>query len=348
MGGGDGRPEALRCCRDIVAHDSVGGEPGIGGLAGDVETWRVDGKLLGKKKDKKSKDVSGIACTRISGFPRSCLIIDDNRQSAQYVKLDDGKLIAGDSVKLIKDEFGDEHLELDGEGVAFADGFFYVMGSHGHPRDSDNELDPVNDRDEIAARITAASQVVRVEAGRTDPVSAEDRSSKLRDIIKAQPELAGFVDRQLENNGVTIEGIAIRRGRLFAGFRGPVLDDGSAPILSVALNSLFGSGAPNAHVHRLRLGDGQGVRDLASLGDGFLVLSGPSADGPGRYAVYWWDGDSEKVRLLRDLSDIVGDDRERKPEALLFLDQGPSGLRVLILSDGKKEGTPVAVTMPAP
>ena len=46
--------------------------------------------------------------------------------------------------------------------------------------------------------------------------------------------------------------------------------------------------------------------------------------------------------------DIIDDDRERKPEALLPLDNGPSVLRVLILSDGKKEGAPVAVTMPAP
>jgi hypothetical protein len=109
------------------------------------------------------------------------------------------------------------------------------------------------------------------------------------------------------------------------------LEDGRAPILSVGLDALFGGGAPNSRLHRLQIGEGQGVRDLARLDDGFLVLGGPSADGPGRYAVYWWDGDSYKVRLLRDLSDIIGDDRERKPEALLPLDKGPSGLRVLIL-----------------
>ncbi len=316
--------------------------------ARDGETWRVDELLVGKKKDKKSKDVSGIACTKTEGFPRSCLVIDDNRQSAQYVTLHDGKIVAGKSVKLIADKFDDDPLELDGEGVAFADGLYYVIGSHGHPRDGDNELNPEKNRKEIEARITAASQVVRVKPEPNGDASADDRSPRLRGIIKAQPELAPFVDRRLENNGLTIEGIAIRGGRVFVGFRGPILGGGRAPILSVGLDALFGGGAPNARLHGLQIGDGQGVRDLARLDDGFLVLAGPSADGPGRYAVYWWDGDSDNVRFLRDLADIIGDDRERKPEALLPLDKGPSGLRVLILSDGKKEGAPVAVTMPAP
>ena len=80
-------------------------------------------------------------------FPRTCLIIDDNLQDAQFVELKDGKLVAGDFVNLIKNKFGDERLELDGEGIAFSHGFFYVIGSHGHPRDSDEKLDPVKDRE---------------------------------------------------------------------------------------------------------------------------------------------------------------------------------------------------------
>jgi hypothetical protein len=315
--------------------------------AREADTWPVKHKLLGPD-GAKSEDVSGIACTAAQGFPRSCLVIDDNLQSAQLVTLEDGRIIAGDAVKLTDDRFKHEPLELDGEGVAFADGFYYVIGSHGHPRDKKHKLDPVRDKEEIEARITAASQVVRVKPGPNGGAVADDRRPNLRRIIADQPELAPFAGRRLENNGVTIEGVAIRRGRLFAGFRGPVLDDENAPILAVSLGSLFGSGAPDAHVHRLRLGEGQGVRDLAPLSDGFLILAGPSADGPGKYAVYWWDGDSDRVRLLRDLSEVVGDDRERKPEAVLPLDKGPAGLRVLILSDSAEEGAPTAVTMPAP
>jgi hypothetical protein len=129
--------------------------------ARDGETWRVDELLVGKKKDKKSKDVSGIACTKTEGFPRSCLVIDDNRQNAQYVTLHDGKIIAGKSVKLIADKFDDEPLELDGEGVDFADGLYYVIGSHGHPRDWDNELDPEKNRIASQAGSSEAGALIR-------------------------------------------------------------------------------------------------------------------------------------------------------------------------------------------
>ena len=214
--------------------------------AHDEDTWPVKHKLVGSNGGK-SEDVSGIACDTLRGFPRSCLLIDDNLQSAQLVTLEDGRIIAGDAVKLIDDQFKRTRLELDGEGVAFAGGFYYVVGSHGHPRDKKHKLDAANDKEEIDARITAASQVVRVKPGPNGTAVADERSPNLRRMITDQPELAPFAGRRFENNGVTIEGIAIRRGQVFVGFRGPVLEDGHAPILSVALDSLFGSGAPNKH-----------------------------------------------------------------------------------------------------
>lgn len=96
------------------------------------------------------------------------------------------------------------------------------------------------------------------------------------------------------------------------------------------------------------LGEGRGVRDLAVFNDGVLVLAGPTASGPGPYAIYWWNGESEDVKLLKDLADVVGANRERKAEGLLPLDESASGLRVLILFDSEKEGAPVAVMIPRP
>ena len=90
--------------------------------------WDVKGDLVGKK-DKVSEDLSGIACATASGFPRTCLVIDDELQSAQIVTLTDGALMAGRSISLINDTFDGKPMELDGEGVAYADGYFYVIGS---------------------------------------------------------------------------------------------------------------------------------------------------------------------------------------------------------------------------
>jgi hypothetical protein len=116
--------------------------------------------------------------------------------------------------------------------------------------------------------------------------------------------------------------------------------------LSVAVAGVFGRAAPDAHLHRLPLGKGTGVRDLAAFRDGVLVLGGPSASGPGPYGIYWWDGESDDARLLEDLADVVGKKGKRKAEALLPLDEDASGLRLLVLFDGEKEGAPVVITVP--
>jgi hypothetical protein len=327
----------------------------VGPAAGkDDDSWEVEGKLIGKiskktGKVKKSEDVSGIACTKQKGFPRTCLIIDDNLQDAQFVELKDGKLVVGDPVNLINNKFKDERLELDGEGVAFSKGFFYVIGSHGHPRDSDEDLDPVKDADLIKARIDASSQIVRLRA-KDGAAAKPDPTSNLKKIIADEPALKGFVDRRLEENGVTIEGIAIKDDvTLFAGFRGPVLkgDDGKsrAVVLSAPLDALFDGGGAQHGLFRLPLGPGRGIRDLAAFEDGILILAGPGAGQSGTYAIYSWDGTSENVDLLSELTQF---EPERKPEGLLPLERKGKKLRVLILFDGDEEGTPTPVKIKGP
>ncbi|WP_165420919.1 DUF3616 domain-containing protein [Rhizobium ruizarguesonis] len=132
--------------------------------------------LIGKPKNfdgsdsKKSKDVSGIACAATSGYPRVCLVADDETQGAQIVILEDGKLIAGDFVRLIDDSFANTPLELDGEGVAYADGFYYVIGSHGRPRHEDGKEDSA----EINARVKASSRIFRISFA-SDSIDSKDR-----------------------------------------------------------------------------------------------------------------------------------------------------------------------------
>lgn len=314
----------------------------------DPGTWPVHGKLLGKNGNK-SEDMSGIACARPQGFPHDCLVIDDNVQAAQFVTLKDGEIIAGETIRLIDNNFNGKDLELDGEGVAYAGGFYYVIGSHGYPRDSEHRLDPERDADKITARIAASSQIVRFRSDGSSATSSVERTAKLHPIIAQVSALSPHLDRRLDENGVTIEGIAVRSGRILAGFRGPSLDNGRAAVLSVPIDSVFGNEAPvDKRLFELPLGEGRGVRDLAVFNDGVLVLAGPTASGPGPYAIYWWNGESEDVKLLKDLADVVGANRERKAEGLLPLDESASGLRVLILFDSEKEGAPVAVMIPRP
>jgi hypothetical protein len=325
--------------------------------AGAQDAWPVKGKLFGKGNDI-SHDVSGIACFPASGLPRSCLLVDDESQGAQIVIVKEREIIAGKVIGLIEDvDDKGRPISLDGEGVAFADGFFYVIGSHGHPRDRDKKLDPVKDADKIAAEIKASSRVIRV---RIDPAAITPDgnltgeadiklSAELGKLLAAQPELAPFAGKRLDENGLTVEGIAVRDGRLYAGMRAPSLQRGTrAAILSVSVAALFDGAAPDPTLHVIDLGPGRGVRDLVTVDDGFLVIAGPSADVAGTYAIYAWDGRNTS-RFLTALPDLTVDGRQIKPEALLPLGRGvPEGLRVLVWFDGGSEGAPRPIRIPHP
>jgi hypothetical protein len=192
------------------------------GFAAD-EAWPVQGKLVGKK-DKKAKDVSGIACLP-GGPPRKCLVIDDEVQFAQIVIVRDGALIAGDTIPLV--DPADTPWNIDGEGVTFSSGggskpdYFYIIGSHGHPRDRERTLDALSDAGEIKARFDASSVLVRLPLA-PSAINPDGRLAQkpkgttlvdLRPMIYLEPALAPlrpFLGKRLEEShgGLTVEGIA--------------------------------------------------------------------------------------------------------------------------------------------
>jgi hypothetical protein len=327
-------------CLIAIFFFAVGPSPVF---AVEEAVWPVKGKLVGKDGGK-SEDISGIACSTSQGFPRSCLVIDDNIQEAQAVTLKDGEIVVGETIRLIENTHKGKPLDLDGEGVAYADGFYYVIGSHGRPRKSNEAQLSAKTK----AKIAASSQIVRVQVEPGTGATSVERTDKLRPILASDTSLSSFLDRRLDKNGLTIEGVAVSGGRLFAGFRGPTLEGGRAAVLSVAVDYLFGQSAPDARLHRIPLGDGQGIRDLVHFDDGFLVLAGPTADGPGTYGIFWWDGHTEAVKFLKDLAVVTGKKGTRKAEALLPLDRTSSTVRLLILFDGEKEGAPVTIMVPSP
>jgi hypothetical protein len=325
--------------------------------AGTDESWEFEHKLLGKPLERTadsnpSNDVSGIACAAASGFPRTCLLADDETQGAQIVILKDGKLEAGDFIRLIYNAYDKNLVELDAEGVAYADGYFYVVGSHGRPRHEDNDRGGKNN-----AKTEASRQIFRVgfDLGEVDnngslTGAAEIKpSTALSQFIKEQPELMSFFDRPLENNGLTIEGVAVRDKRLYVGMRGPLLEDGNAAILSVPLAALFDHQQGDAQLHRVYL-ERRGVRDLTAFDSGLLVLAGPVTDPPddkivdGDYAIYWWDG-NHPPKLLHSLESFG---KKVKPEAIVPLDRTDDKLRVLLFFDGPDKGAPRPVNIDEP
>jgi len=88
-------------------------------------------------------------------------------------------------------------------------------------------------------------------------------------------------------------------------------------ILSRRLEACAAAVAGRSSLTSCRLGDGQGVRDLEPLGT--MVPHSHRSNGgrPGRYGLLVGGmADGDKSAFSGTLLDIIGDHRERKPEAL--------------------------------
>src|SRR4051812_47274772 len=86
--------------------------------------------------------------------------------------------------------------------------------------------------------------------------------------------------QSLQEGGANIEGLAARGGNLYVGFRAPSVG-GRAFVVRVAEKAVFGPAAPELQVLRANLGQDAsgrdlGIRDIAAVADGFLILAGPS------------------------------------------------------------------------
>lgn len=317
--------------------------------------WQVDGKLYGKPKDSNpdAEDISGLACGPARAGARPCLIVDDESQGAQLVIMREGRLMAGDPIRLSQDRFGQKLLELDAEGVAYADGFFYVVGSHGRPRNEDGKSAA-----EIKARTLASRHLYRIKlpmaainlkTGKIGNALAVSESRSLTTYIKAEPRLAA-ADVALIENGLTIEGLAVQGGTLILGFRGPVAGE-SALVLELPLGTLFDAKPGQGIVRTLALGKDtnnkpRGIRDLSSFAGGFVGIAGPVLDPAdekyvirrGDYALFWWDGGSAPI-----LYDLDGFGAQVKAEAIMPLEFKANKLRALLLFDGPLNGMPTIV-----
>ena len=287
--------------------------------------WTVSGDF------KQDDELSGAACATAT----ACLMVNDEKGYAQYFTLDGAgrRVIPGGKVALLPD--ADD--ELDAEAAAFAGGSYYVIGSHGRGRHS-NKL-----KDEsffvVRALVDAAGQVTAVE-----------RSITLRALIRDAAELRAYAEQPLRDNGANIEGLAIVDGHLLAGFRGPSTD-AQAYVLSVPLIALFSAAAAETVVTPLGLGTDVGIRDMAAVGGGFLLLTGPLHDEVAEPALYFWDGVSAEIEPKGRLTglpvaQVDGKAVSAKAEGLLFLGQSAAGLRFLVIFDGQTQGWPHEILVP--
>lgn len=324
---------------------------------------------LGKKKLQKTRrSVSGMACNLNAEAQRICLLAFDEGAEARYARVGDGVLSVEAEPVVLRDTAD----ELDAEGAATDGRYFYVTGSHSAKR-GDCASNP-GSRHVIRFRLDPATGRALRSTADGALVDFAD-TGRLWALMQAQPSLAPHVGERkclgdeppakaptlAGQQGVNIEGLAVRDGTLYFGFRGPVLD-GVASVLAVDADALFSkdtASAPRATMTRLALGQRRGIRDMVAVKTGFLLLAGPD-DSPASqsagWVLAWWDGKPAanggvvQPRLLATL-DLSGVklrqcDKELKPEAMTVLEETPAAYKLLLLSDGMCDGGPLTFTVP--
>ena len=135
---------------------------------------------------------------------------------------------------------------------------------------------------------------------------------------------------------------------LYAGLRAPSLD-GVAGIAVGSIEALFAPGHDNIRDARpmmsVPLGPDTGIRDLAALPDGrLLILGGPSQNQKNPYRIFLFEPSKpDKTDQLLALEDPPG-----KAEALLYLGQENNSWRLVLMFDGPENGAPREYRVPVP
>ena len=218
----------------------------------------------------------------------------------------------------------DKKAEIDAEAIAYADSVFYITGSHGLSRKK-------------AKRKPAPFTVFRLKG---DKVRA---STRLGEAIAAAPLLSRYAEQPLTKNGANIEGLAAVGDTLFFGFRGPSIK-GNAIILETSARALFSQSELPVSIHTVRLGDRIGIRDMAAVDEGILLLTGPVNTLPRQFTVALWKPGEETVETLGDVP-VPGDG---KPEGLLVLIEKPETYRLLVFHDSARNGAPTPIVFEKP
>ena len=322
-------------------------------------------------------DISGLACMPPRGEKFVCMIINDEDRAAQLVQLDQATVAVTRRVPLIGKEPSSSTLgteptdancssgkagfkELDGEAVAYAQPYFYIVGSHGCTRHSRRfRVSPfitarvrVDDEGRV---VDAAGKAV---ADGSPPEEFAETTYRLTDVLKGIGELKDFFTADLmEKNGLNAEGAAVVDGRLLVGLRAPVIKaaDGkpTAYLVSVRLDHLFSKNASpppaDTKVIPLAFGENAGVRDIARLDDKrLLVLTGPAQEQPDvPYGIWLLDLTADPTATpLAILSDVVEGKVRGKAEALEVLTRRIDTAVVVVFFDALPSGAPRVYSVP--
>src|SRR5262249_39464873 len=240
----------------------------------------------------------------------------------------------------------DDKREIDMEAAASDGEHLYIVGSHSLHRKRLNADDYESNR-ERQTQVEPHDDSYRlyeIELDRDGKFVSKDRISLL-ELLKDDDVLRPFCKIPSKENGIDIEGLAVKDGKLFIGFRGPVLRENFVPVMVLSFDR------PAKYELRFVPLEGRGIRDMTAVEGGFLILGGPVGDGDGLYRLYLWDGRDcipgsgsphGKVTPIGNLPEDLGG----KPEGLALLPSDGTHWRLVLVCDGSDRATEFEVVKP--
>lgn len=307
--------------------------------AGDIHRMEVlpdEWHLAGFEN---SLDLSGIAAANekqvLVGSDES-FYIQPGEINAKKKRIESRRPIA-----LSIENTGKGGMEVDIEGVAFSpeDQAYYVVGSHGLGK---KKADFQPDRHAVyQVPVDPATGLVQKD---------KIKRGSLLPWLEKTPLLEPHVKQPLQQNGLNIEGLTSAGGKLFFGLRAPN-KNGRGFVIELSPKDLFHGKPDKLKVHEISIPKGRGIREIAAVKGGFIVLSGNAsaeaskkipqtmAEGPDiRFDVYFWNGSDSKALKLGSLPNNGG-----KAEGLLVLEDAPNHVDMLVVFDGLQGGEPMTV-----
>jgi len=287
-------------------------------------------------------NVSGATCIGAVTARNLCLVVNDSVRFAQYFTIVGQTIQPGPLVGLTGATPGATiPSAFNFEGAAHDDRFLYVVTSKGRAG-SAGQVDP----DFLIARFPPDTANLLPAPPHTVP--GLQVSERIRTALTAGIPVPGLNNQQIDRTNSEIQGIAITPGAsvrgegvLNLGFRNPVIG-GKAFIVSADVNGVFAaSGTLTPTVTPVALGVDVGIRDLATVNDGILILAASNRAVQQRHALFLLQNDGQ----LKHLADIV-DPTDRRGEALLVLRDDPEFYLVLLMFDGVADGGPLQYFVP--
>ncbi|MGQ4647240.1 DUF3616 domain-containing protein [Lyngbya aestuarii] len=267
--------------------------------------------------------------------------------------------------------------EIDIEGMDYSDNYLWLTGSHSTKRKKTKGKKPEKD---IKGLATIKTDLNRYLLARVPVINGElvkscsfpeggeqkltaaclqktDKGDLLIDALAEDPHLGSIVSSFLpsKDNGLDIEGLAVRGDQLFLGLRGPVLR-GWAIILEIEVEEVepgvltlkeIGKEGQLYKKHFVDL-NGMGVRELCLYGEDLIILAGPTMDLEGAMRVFKlnkalelsgntiFGQDAEELEVLFDLPFTFGTDHAEglalypclgQPDSLMVVYDSPDPKR---------------------